>query len=68
MAIDDKGTLGGIALIWTPMQIFLRHFASSTHYLSAIFHILGTSIKGHLLNTYGPQTPILKDLFIQHLD
>ena len=47
---------------------FLSHFASSAHSLSAIFHILGTTIKGHLLNTFGPQNPILKDIFIQHLD
>ena len=68
MAIDAKGALGGIAIIWNPMQVSLSHFASTTHYLSVIFHILGTTIKVHLLNTYGPQTPILETHFIHYLD
>ena len=36
MAIDAKGALGGISIIWNPMQISLIHFASSAP--SVCFH------------------------------
>ena len=68
MAIYVKGSLGGITIIWNPIQVYLSHFSSTTHSLSAIFHILGTTIRGHLINTYGMQPPILKIQLVQYLD
>ena len=66
--IDAKVASGGIAIIWNPMQIPLSHFSSTPHSLSSIFHILGTTIRGHIINTYGPQPPNLKIHLIQYLD
>ena len=68
IAIDAKGALGSISIIWNHMQVSISHFDSTSHSLAAFFHILGTTIRGHLINTYGPQPPTLKIKLIQYLD
>ena len=55
IAIDAKGASGSISISWNPLVVTLNEATSSLPTLSAYFHILGTSIKGFLMNVYGPQ-------------
>ena len=55
IAIDARGASGGISITWNPLLATFSVATSSMHTLSASFHILGTNIKGYLMNVYGAQ-------------
>lgn len=67
MAIDANGTSGGIAITWNPNLLNLDNFTSTPHSLSTSFHILGTDLSGFVMNVYGPQSPSLKRILLDHI-
>lgn len=67
IASDANGASGGITVAWNPNILYLDNFTSSHHSLSASFHILGIDLMGHIMNLYGPQTPSLKIILLDHI-
>ena len=55
IAIDSQGASGDLSISWNPHIISLDYAVAARHSISASFHILGSSIKGYLMNVYGPQ-------------
>ena len=68
VTIDARGALGGISICQNPLLITLTNLASSPHYVYALIHLVGTSIKGHLLNLYAPQSSCLKLKLINYIE
>ena len=63
IAIDAQGASGGLSISWNPHIISLDYAMAARHSISASFHILGSSIKGFLMNVYGPQNAGEKKIF-----
>ena len=68
IVIDAQGVSGGLSIHWNPLLITLDEATSSRHSLSSSFHIHGSSIKGFIMNVYGPQTVNSKMNLLNHLD
>lgn len=56
IAVDSSGASGGLAILWNPQVVSLDNFHATLHLIQATFHLIGTSIHGHLTNVYFPQT------------
>ena len=54
VAIDSRGAVGGLVILWNSWEVNLSYFLETPFTLSAYFHILGTRIKGLVTNVYGP--------------
>ena len=54
IAIDVQGASGGLCISWNPHILSLDYALATRHSISASFHLLGSSIKGYLMNVYGP--------------
>ena len=59
-SIDAKGVSGGISICWNPLIISLTNLSSFPYSISSLFHLVGTNIKGHLLNIDGTQQARIK--------
>ena len=68
IAIDAQGASGGLSISWNPLLITLEDSLASIHSLSSSFHILDTSIRGFLMNVYGPQMVDSKRNLLNHID
>ena len=68
IAIDAQGASEGLSISYNPLLITLDEPASSCHSLFTSFHILGSSIRGFIMNFYGPQTVNNKMNLMNHLD
>jgi exonuclease III len=67
IAVDVEGASGGLAILWNPNEIFLSHFFTTRHTISAKFQPIGSEQTGYITNVYGPQTPQDKLSFLQTL-
>ena len=67
ISIDAQGTSGGLSISWNPHIISLNYALASRHAIYASFHILGSRIKGFLMNVYGPQNAREKKTFLSIL-
>eukprot|EP00253_Pinus_taeda_P009834 PITA_09834 len=54
-AVDAQGASGGLAILWDARAIQLINIPANKNFIQAIFHIIGTSIHGHMINVYFPQ-------------
>ena len=68
MEIDAQGASRGLLINWNPLLITLDDALASRHSLSVSFHILGYSIRGFLMNVYGPQMEDSKNNLLNHID
>ena len=68
ITIDAKDVVGGISIIWNPLEIRLSNFLATRFTIYADFHILGTSLRGILNNVYGPFSLAPEQAFIHSLD
>ena len=68
IAIDAQGASGSLSISWNPHIISLDYALAARHSISASFHILGSSIKGFLMNVYGPQNAGEKKNLLKHID
>ena len=66
--ISTHGSSGGLSISWNPLLTTLDDILASRHSLSASFHILGSSIRGFLMNVYGPQMVDSKKNLLNHID
>ena len=55
IALDSRGSEGGISIIWDPTILHIEGFFSSQHTLSVWFKIIGSNHGGFLTNVYGLQ-------------
>lgn len=60
VAVDADGASRGLEIIWDARTIKLSNFHAARNFISAIFHITGTNIHGHLTNVYFPQDAMHK--------
>ena len=67
IAIDAKGAVGGLGILWNPHVVTLSGFLDTNCTISADFHILGTRIRGFISNVYGPPKVVQKQAFIESL-
>ena len=67
MALDAKGSSGGLEIVWDPNLLHMEGFFSSIHTLLGWFRILGTNQAGVITNVYGPQQTEQKISFLNHL-
>ena len=58
---------GGMAILWQPRVVDLLEWRAGHFSLLADFQILGTEIKGTIMNIYGPSAFPLKQAFVHHL-
>ena len=68
VVVDVIGTSGSISIVWNPWGINMINIANTHHTPLALFHLLGTSIRGSLINVYGPLIPKLKNRMIDYLE
>ena len=54
IAIDARGVVGGLGILWNPRVVSLSGFLTTNCTISVEFHILGTRIRGFISNVYGP--------------
>jgi len=66
--IDDKGTAGGLAMLWNPSIVLLDGLFTSKWTITASFHLIGSNKLGYITNKYGPTKPGNKEFFLNHLD
>ena len=66
--IDAKGAFGSISISWNLLLVTLNEASSSLHCLSASFHILGSNIRGFLMNLYGLQAADFKMKILNFID
>jgi hypothetical protein len=67
IAIDAEGALGGLAILWNPIEISLSSFFTTQHTISAKFQPMGSNQSGYITNVYGPQVMQDKLTFLQSL-
>ena len=67
VAVDAKKADGGIGILWNPKEVFLYNFSATQYSLAAVFHILGTGIRGFMTNVYGPLREKQKMQFLDSL-
>ena len=67
VAVDARGVVGGLGILWNPHVVLLSGFLATTCTLSAEFHILGTRIRGFISNVYGPSRVEQKPEFLESL-
>ena len=68
IAIDAQGASGGLSISWNPHIISLDFALIARNSISTSFHLLGSSIKGYLMNVYGPQIASGKKNILKHID
>jgi hypothetical protein len=66
VAVDAMEASCDLAIAWNS-EITLNDFMSTVNTLFSSFHILGTNIRGYLMNVYGPQIPDQKIRMIEYL-
>ena len=68
IALDARGSAGGIVIVWDPDILNVEGFFSSQHTLSGWFKIIGSNHGGFLTNVYRPQHMEQKLSFLNHLN
>ena len=63
IVIDSKGASGCIEIIWNLLIVSLNNLSSTAHSISSYFHLVGTNIRAHLMNVYGPCWALEMPLF-----
>ena len=67
IAIDARGAVGGLGILWNHRVVSLLGFLATNCTISADFHILGTRIRGFISNVYGPPKWVQNQAFIESL-
>ena len=67
MPSDTDGMKGGMAILWQPIVVDLLEWRAIHFSLLAEFQILGTEIRGTIMNIYGPSAYPQKKTFVHHL-
>ena len=67
MALDVDGMKGGIAILWQAREVDLMGWRAGHFSLEDDFQILGTEIKGMIVNIYGLSGFPQKQAFFHHL-
>jgi len=55
IAIDVEGALGGLAILWNPIEISLSSFFTTLRNISTKFQSIGSDQYGYITNVYKPQ-------------
>ena len=67
IAIDTRGAVGGLGILWNPRVVSLLGFLTTNCTISADFHILDGRIRGSISNFYGPLKVDQKPAFLKSL-
>ena len=67
MSMDIDGMKWGMEIIWKPKEVDLLEWRAGHFFLIAEFQILGSEIRGTIVNIYGPSAFPQKQAFIHHL-
>jgi len=67
VTIDAKGSAGGIAAIWNPVEVLSYWWIGMPRILTGRFRLIGQSEWVVLSIVYGPHTLVDRGLFLSHL-
>ena len=67
MAIDSRGTSGGIAILWNPAEIVVEGWIGLSGILSGTFRKIGSNEKIQISTVYGPPIPGEREVFLQDI-
>ena len=67
MALDADGRKGGLAILWHDREVDLMGWRAGNFSLVADFQILGSEIRGTIVNIYGASAFPQKQEFVNHL-
>ena len=67
MALDTDSSKGRMTILWKPREVDLLERRAGHFSLLAEFQILGTEIRGTIVNIYGPSAFPQKQAFVHHL-
>lgn len=67
MALDAKGNVDGLAIIWNPSKVIFQDWIAFPRILSRRFRYIGTKEMVFLTDVYGPHFPSMKEVFLLNL-
>jgi exonuclease III len=66
--VDEKGTTGGLAILWNPATIRMEGFFTSKWTITTSFKIISSNKLGYVSNIYGLASPGDKESFFHHFE
>lgn len=67
MALDEKGSTGGIAIFWNPTEVTADHWIGMKRILSGRFRLIGHRHWFLVSVVYGPHIIVEREAFPTHL-
>ena len=67
VTIDAKGSAGGIAILWNPVEVLTDWWIGMPRILMGRFRLIGQSEWVVISTIYGPHTRADRDLFLNQL-